>query len=83
MGVFSLLCYRATSTGTDIVGAYMPVLRADSRSILTKNSLLVFLTLQRRRKIDRSMIGQPTNFKVSSLFCSVILSSQIETCYFN
>ena len=29
---------------------------------------VLLIILQRRRRIDRSMIGLPTNFKVSTLF---------------
>ena len=33
----------------------------------------VLIILQRRRRIDRSMIGVPTNFKVSTLLSSFFM----------
>lgn len=37
-----------------------------------------FFILQRRRRIDRSMIGEPMNFKVSALFWCLILFSRVK-----
>ena len=37
-----------------------------------------FFILQRRRRIDRTMIGEPMNFKVSALFWCLILFSGVK-----
>lgn len=73
MGVFSLLCHGTTTTGMKwFIYSEHVWTKIMTRYCIPIDSVPLII-LQRRRRIDRSMIGLPTNFKVSTLLSSFFM----------
>lgn len=67
MVVFSLLCHGTAATGI-LKANVLAVSCLDYGYCLSEIYVFSLFILQRRRRIDRTMIGEPMNFKVSLLF---------------